>query len=354
MRRLYERIEDVMYGRDGGGFMGWVLYLLSGLYGVVVRLRYLLYRSGMAGRVGFPCSVISVGNVTVGGTGKTPMVMYIAGILKEMGKDVVVLSRGYGGSIRGVGVVSDGRGILLDPEVAGDEPYLMARRLEGVAVVVGRKRALSGAYAIERFKPQVMVLDDGFQHLGVKRDLDIVLFDSSTGVGNGYLLPRGILREPIEWIRRADIVMIKGKNPGLRRNMEDMGLRVFDFSYRPVGLIDLRDDTLMDVEYLRDRKITVLAGIANPDSFVETLKDTGAHIMNTLVYPDHHPYGPGDVERIKDVSMDSDMIVTTEKDGVRLKRYVSQGLCIWALRVEVVVEDREGFLRILSSTVEGR
>ncbi|MBI5810633.1 MAG: tetraacyldisaccharide 4'-kinase, partial [Deltaproteobacteria bacterium] len=169
------------------------LYLLSILYGASVRMRASLFAIGLIKTKRLPCRVVSIGNLTVGGSGKTPMVMHMADILQKKGRRVVILCRGYKGSAKGVNAVSDGRTVLLGYKEAGDEPYLLARRLKGVPVVVGRDRYKSGLYAIEAFSPDVILLDDGFQHIRLARDVNILLVDSKEGFGNGHLLPRGLL-----------------------------------------------------------------------------------------------------------------------------------------------------------------
>ena len=183
-------------------------YLLSLPYGGAVRARNRLFDLGVLRQEKVGCPVVSVGNLTVGGTGKTPMVILLAGMLRDRGMRPAVLSRGYGGkSTSDVLVVSDGSQILAGPEEAGDEPVLIARRLKGIPVLAGAKRALTGRYARENFGVDVMVLDDGFQHRWIHRDLDIVLLDSRQPLGNGLLLPRGPLREPPSALERAGVVV---------------------------------------------------------------------------------------------------------------------------------------------------
>ena len=185
------------------------LYLFSRLYGAGVSLRHRLYGAGFLKAGSLPCRVISVGNLAVGGTGKTPMTIYVAGLLKGLGYRVVVISRGYQGrKEKSGGIVSDGQTIQMGPQDAGDEPYLMALKLEGVPVLVGKDRFRIGMMAVREFVPDVLVLDDGFQHLKVHRDLDLLLLDASRPFGNGHLLPRGVLREPIDRLNRGDAIVL--------------------------------------------------------------------------------------------------------------------------------------------------
>ena len=184
------------------------LLVLSLAYGVVIRIRARLYAAGVLPSKALLCRVISVGNIIAGGTGKTPMTIFVAQLLRDKGQRVVVLSRGYRGSMEASGgIVSDGERIFKGPDEAGDEPYLMARVLKGIPVVVGKRRYEAGMMAIARFQPDVIVLDDAFQHLRLKRDLDLVLLDCRSPWGNGYLLPRGLLREPLSALRRAHAII---------------------------------------------------------------------------------------------------------------------------------------------------
>ena len=180
------------------------LYPISLAYGAGQNLRAFAYRHRVMPSHQLPCKVICVGNITVGGTGKTPMTMYVAQKVKQLGYRVAIVSRGYRGSAesRG-GIVSDGKSIGMGPERAGDEPYLIARSLRDIPVIIGKNRYASGMLALKQFQPDVIVLDDGFQHLRLQRDIDLVLLDHALPFGNGHLLPRGILREPISALARS-------------------------------------------------------------------------------------------------------------------------------------------------------
>lgn len=352
--------------RDVNLFIHVPLYFLSLLYGFGVWVRLILYKTGIFGIKILPCKVISVGNITVGGTGKTPMTIYIAELLRGMGKRVVILSKGYGRRGRG-GVVSDGVDTLLDPETAGDEPYLIAERLKGVPVLVGEDRYSAGMDAVKRFTPDVVILDDGFQHIGLKRDMDILLVEEGVGFGNGYLLPRGILREPLEGVKRADVIMVKGgqgiTNYELRITNLNPRAPLFSFKYQPVGLKELTTGRDVGLDTLKGREVFALAGIANPLSFIETLEGLGAEVVGRFFYPDHHRYNPSDIDAIVNEIQGSTVeppnspltthhlpfIVTTAKDGVKLKRFTVHSSqftnIIYVLEMEVRVnEDFNDFL----------
>ncbi len=208
--RFRRRIEMAARGEDPTPFFSieTVLMVLSVVYGGLMCLRARLYEKGVLPSKTLPCRVVSIGNLISGGTGKTPMTILVARMIRDMGCRVVVLSRGYRGRMEKTGgVVSDGRTIFKGPDDAGDEPYLMARVLTGIPVVVGQRRYEAGMMAVKRFKPDVIVLDDAFQHLRLKRDLNLVLLDSRSPFGNGHMLPRGLLREPLSALRRSHAVV---------------------------------------------------------------------------------------------------------------------------------------------------
>lgn len=338
-----------------------ILYCLSLVYGLAVYVRLRLYGIGILRSQRLPCKVISIGNITTGGSGKTPMAIHIAGILKERGESVAILSRGYGRTISGSGsgsgygilTVSDGKTILLGPKEAGDEPYLMASRLKGVPVIVGKDRAEAGRFAIREFAPTCIILDDGFQHLRLARDLNILLIDARTGFGNGFLLPRGIMREPVSAVKRAAIAMVKGNNLESRafEVINRAKTPVVKFDYKPSLLTPLNGGQTLCPSSLNGKRVLAVAGIANPESFFSTLRELGAEIVQTLVFPDHHAYSKADVvciESLRKASSNAEMIITTEKDGVKLNGLAPEGLEIHALSIDVSVNDAKAFEKTLA------
>ena len=212
-KKIKDKVIEVMHGdrQTGNKGLQFVLRAISIFYAAGVALRAAVYRCRLRPIRKLPCFVISVGNITLGGTGKSPMVVYLAEMLRGMGYEVAVISRGYMGSAeKSGGMISDGRRLLMGPDAAGDEPYMMARALldEGVPVLVGQDRIRSGMLAVGHFRPHVILMDDGFQHCRLYRDLDIVLLDSQRPLGNGFLFPRGSLREPVSALKRADMLMM--------------------------------------------------------------------------------------------------------------------------------------------------
>jgi len=344
-----------MRAKNPGVFPSAVLYTLSVLYGLIVRARIFFYAAGIYKTKKLPCPVISVGNITVGGTGKTPVAIFIAGLLSAKGKRAAILSRGYDRQTKGIAVVSDGVNVLLDPAQAGDEPHLIAARLKDVPVIVGRDRCKAGLFAVEKFAPDVIILDDGFQHIALHRDVNILLVDSQDGFGNGHLLPRGVLREPVSGAARADIVMIKGKGvtqPHMSVEL-DKKTPVFNFAYKPQCLVDLKNGAKTPLELIRGKDVVAVSGIAAPESFTATLKELNTRITKTLIYPDHHDYTEKDLQDIASACGPNGLIVTTEKDGVKLKRFASKGKPLYALSISVSMDDTAGFEKALARLLPG-
>ncbi len=350
---LRKSIEARIRGEGGGGPLGAILGPLSSLYGLGVGARLGLYRAGVLKPRRLSCGVISVGNITVGGSGKTPITMFIASYLKERGAKVAVVSRGYGGTQKGLAVVGDGKDVLLGAREAGDEPVLMARRLEGVPVITGADRYSAGLFAMERFGAEVIVLDDGFQHIALHRDLNILLMDGGMSLSRARLLPAGPLREPVSAIGRAHLVLVKGGCLTTEDSelVSRYGLMRAGFTYRPRGLTDLLSGKSLEVEALRNRPLLALSAIAGPGSFFGTLEGLGLNVVGTMTYPDHHAYGPQDIEAVRE-KMDrtgAEAIITTEKDGVKLGGLVgAKGPEVYALVIDVEIKEMGALRAALS------
>ena len=352
MVRISKKITQIynkLNQEDEKGFLYYFvfppLYFISILYGIGVRLRFFLYRIGLFKTRKLNCKVISVGNITIGGSGKTPMAIYLAKRLRQKGKKVVILSRGYKGKIKNIGVVSDGENILLGPEDAGDEPYLMAARLKTVPVIVGRDRYKTGLYAIEKFNPDYLILDDGFQHIRLARDIDILLIDSKRGFGNGYLFPLGILREPLNGLKLASLFMVKGERSAFSHQLSAINFSndcpIISFSYKPQTLINLADGNRLNTDILKGKKVVALSGIADPISFKDTLESLGAVVVKEISYPDHYCYIADDLNCAIDEAKGTDMVIVTEKDGVKLKRLSIKSLAVHALEIDVEIRDKD-------------
>ena len=318
------------------------------LYRAAVALRNRRYdRPGQAVHPGIP--VISVGNLTVGGTGKTPLTAWIAERLLEEGRRPAIVSRGYGGtSGRGPCIVSRGTGPLVSAEVAGDEPVLLARRLPGVLVVVGSDR-VGGASAARAAGADVLVLDDGFQHRRLARDLDLVLLDARDPFGGNRLLPSGPLREPIQSLRRAGAVVLTRCRAGesfaflqrvIRRHAGDVP--VLHAGHRTAGLWDAAGTSRAT-----PARAVAFCGIGGPDDFFADLAALGIEVAATRAFPDHHRYRETDLAAIAALAAAQGAVpVTTEKDLARLSEPQRlQGLL--ALRIEAEPHEPERLLSLL-------
>ena len=326
------------------------LHLLSLPYGVGVRLRTLLFGLGLLRSKRLPCPVISVGNLTAGGTGKTPLVMWIAKVLAEKGVPVAILTRGYKRKKASGPLLSDGKSVFLSQEESGDEPYLMAQLLRQIPIFVGKDRFRNGQLALAKFGVRAVVLDDGFQHLPLHRDLDIVLIDASISFGDGHLLPRGILREPLSHLRRAHLFLLtKVEDPEACRPLETELHRVhpapiFHSHFEPVGLVRPRGE-VDDLRVLQGRRMIALSGVGNPGYFASQLNKIGLRVIREIIYPDHHVYTAKDVASLAGHLKEADGIVTTEKDMVKLKNLGIGHLPLWALRIRFKIWEQEEFLK---------
>ena len=333
--RLIGYLESVVSGERRGFFSAILKFKLLQISWIclgMVKLRRWLYSKGILRAKHLPCKVVSVGNVVVGGSGKTPAVVAIARMLKEcMNPGLAVLSRGYRSTSRRPAVVSDGENILLSAVEAGEEPYLLGRSLSGVPVLIGRDRVQTGLMAIREWKCQVVILDDGFQYLRLARDIDIVTIDATRPFGLGHILPRGYLREPLSALNHADLILLtrvdQCKHPDLVRDRLAKvapSVPVFESIYEPYSLRSLGTDQEVKLDTIRGRNVLAVCGIANPSSFVETLRSLEPARVALLSFPDHHAYPPSSIEMIRrrSVEQDVEIIVTTEKDAPKLSAIV--------------------------------
>lgn len=293
----------------------------------------------------------------MGGTGKTPACLLVADIFSKAGKRVAVISRGYRGRAKQkVNIVSDGNNILLNEEKAGDEPYLMAKKLKTIPVLTGRSRFLGGSYACDNFGVDVVVLDDGFQHLGLERDLDICLVNNSSGFGNGFILPRGTLREPLEAINRADIFLITGSSLNNQYKIHESIAKckknpiVFRADYQVTYLRKIGNGEKLKGNYLKGKNVFAFSGIADPQSFISQLQSLGANVAGKYFFPDHHRYSKRDLEKVREKADKTDLIITTEKDGVKLEfEALIPGFAIFVLAISMKVENEDRFKALILS-----
>ena len=283
-----------------------VLYIFSLIYEQLVNIKLLAYKIGITRQQKLNCYVISLGNITVGGTGKTPTAQKLARDIRDMGYRVVILNRGYRAKWHGeVGIVSDGKQLHMDAAEAGDEAYMLAKHLPNVPVLIGAQRAVTGQYAIEHFGAEVAILDDGYQHWQLVRDMDILLVDAVNVFGNGHLLPRGTLRESMSHISRADVCLMTKVDQAAEGSCEYIRETVQKYNEKAQSVesihqprcfiplaewyVDLAGEGV-DVDNIKGKRIMAVSAIGNPASFERTLKDLGAIIIESMRYPDHHEY----------------------------------------------------------------
>jgi tetraacyldisaccharide 4'-kinase len=321
---------------------------ISVLYGAGMKTRRALYRGGLLRARDLGVPVISVGNITTGGTGKTPLVEWIAAEINRRGRRVCIATRGYRRSNPADRVVvSDGQEILADVKRAGDEPLLLAERLKGrAAVICDSHRVAAARWAIERLQTEVVILDDGFQHLRVARDLDIVTVDATNPFGNGRLLPAGILREPIAELARADCVVMTRADlandvAGLQKNIERVthGRPVFRSRMKSIGLRPIHaTDT-----YTKEQPVAVMCAVGNPEAFFAQLRGDGHNLCHTKAFRDHHPYTQNDVDQFLAAAhvRGAETIFTTAKDEVKLRSLRFDLPCfVVDVAIEIEIEER--------------
>lgn len=295
---------------------------LAVLYGAGWRVREGLRRNP----VRCPVPVISVGGLTVGGSGKSPVAAEVCRTLLDAGRKVALLSRGYGRPSGGpLVVVSDGRALLADARTAGDEPVMLARAIPALVVIVCADRARAARVAVARHDAQALVLDDGFQNRRVRKDLEIVTVDGRRPFGNGRLLPAGPLRMPASEIARADVVVITqlGSDADPAPLRKALGARapaaaILEGRTAPVAFRDLATGKTLPVDYMRGRRVAAMCGLAAPENFAQLLDEEGVHVAGRFFFPDHHVYGAGDVPLVRARAHAIEAVVTTEKDAVKL------------------------------------
>jgi tetraacyldisaccharide 4'-kinase len=356
-------IEVILEQRRGfrAAVLRGFLYTLSLIYERLVQLRLFFYRKRIVRERALGCLVISIGNLTVGGTGKTPVVEKFARALQKGGRRVAILSRGYKSvpqrhrrgllaRLRGIEpetprIVSDGKSLLLDSLTAGDEPYMLAHNLKNVVVLVDKDRVKSGLFAIEKMGVDTLLLDDGLQYLHLKHRLDIVLVDRQAPFGNEFLLPRGTLREPPRNLRRASYIFIT-KSTGesnekliARIRRYNRTAEIIECSHKPLHLQDVVTGEVVPLSKLNGAYIGSICGIAAPESFENGLKQLGAKIEIAKRFIDHHRYSEAEIRSFisRCLRRDLEMILTTEKDAVRFPRLKKTEVPIYFLRVEIEI-----------------
>ncbi len=332
------------------------------LYGALINARNALYEKGFFKSFSLDAPVISIGNITIGGTGKTPMVAFVADILAETGEKVCILTRGYRRENPGKRVlVTDGETILADVKKAGDEPFELAKKLVGKAIIVADKnRAEAGRWAREKFGITVFILDDGFQHRRVRRDLNIVCVDATNPFGNGKVLPGGILREPLPNLKRADAIVVTRTN--LAENVESLKSEILEFnSHSPIFVSNNKISNLTEIKdfyknqnsetqnsKLKTQNSLAFCALGNPNNFFEQLKQENFKIALTETFSDHHFYTQKNIENLELKANRKNIryFLTTAKDAVKLENLEFAIPC-YVVENKMLFEDNERFRQLI-------
>lgn len=358
--RLY--LERVVLGVERGVFariVRAVLWPLSIVYSVGLWVYLLPYRTGLRKKRRLRVPVVSVGNLTFGGTGKTPAVETLCRIIQAGGRKPAIISRGHGGRARGCIVVSDGESLMCGSDEAGDEPVQLARSLPGVPVVVGRDRRAAGDLVCTRFRPDLVVLDDGMQYWQLERDLEIAVLDARRPFGSGLVMPAGDLREPAGGLGRADILLVNVSSGLDQKAYNSLVSRlsriapratIFRCRREPVDVVTAGGNESIGLHRIRRLRVFAFCGIGDPNAFVDSLESLGVDLVGAMGFPDHHRYSQSDIERIRRESNDAaaQIVITTEKDVARLGGRVSEipELCI--LKVKLEIEEVGRFAQYVS------
>ena len=313
------------------------LFPLALFYRAMIFWRNWFYNIGFFVSQKLSCKIISIGNISVGGTGKTPAVIFLARLLESRGKRTAVLTRGYGRKSKGTVLVSDGKGNFASVSDAGDEPVFMANKINQIPIVADENRVRGGTYLIENFNPDIIILDDGFQHRAIERDLDIVLINSQSKNSDSNLLPYGLLREPKSQLKRADIIFLTKTNLGetvspLTHNTD---LEMFKSIMVPEKTISDTAGNDNPLESLSGKNVFALSGIGDPGSFHSVIANTGAKIVGEEIKPDHYQYLEDDLIIIQQQAsaLSAECIVTTEKDLVKIKKFEVGEIPIFAVGI---------------------
>lgn len=351
MSHLEDYLLSVARGRRGvvPALLRGTTALLAPIYVAGLRAYLLPYETGLRKRTRLPCPVISIGNITTGGTGKTPMTQMLCRLLTAAGCRVAVLIRGYAGEReRGGAIVSDGRTVFLSAAEAGDEAFLLAHSLPGVPVIAGKDRRRTGRLACREFQPDVLLLDDGLQYWQLHRDLDIVLLNAACPFDNGYTFPRGLLREPPAHLRRADVIVLTRARDVSASTLQMLQQQVRQLAPAcpiltadlvPTGLCAVPERREYPLSWLDGRRVAAFSAIGYPASFESMIGELGGILAARFRLRDHRRATAQELEHMlsRACSAGAEALITTEKDAVKMPR-VPASLPVLALQVTMQVE----------------
>ncbi|HPN87866.1 MAG TPA: tetraacyldisaccharide 4'-kinase [Candidatus Omnitrophota bacterium] len=351
---LYRLITDQIDGTSAR-VLKIFLWVLSVFYGIGVGSRNFFYQKKIKKQYRLPKPVVSVGNITWGGVGKTPLVEYLAKVFKSKGLQPVILTRGY--------MAKKSKQALNQ----SDEATMLKERLPDVPILVGKNRFENAKNFLKEKDADIFILDDGFQHLNLYRDVDIVAIDSTNPFGNEFLIPRGILREPVSDLKRTDIFVLTKTNfiDERQKNILEKDLKnifpetlIVQAEHRGIDLLDLRTKEIKGLEFLAQKNICCFSGIGNPRSFEQSLIHLKAHIQKSFIFPDHEIYCKKDLEEISQYCLKRNVsiVITTFKDAVKIKQMLDcfdQKISVFALRLEITIESgKDLFLERIFSLIQ--
>ncbi len=323
-----------------------LLFPFSIIYSIIIWVRNKLYDKKIFRSLKIEnCKLISVGNISVGGTGKTPVIKFLATYLRRMGFKVAILSRGYRRKSSDTVIVADGKQILAALEDSGDESYLLAQQLNDIPIVVEVDRYKGAQIIQKKFQPEIILLDDGFQHRRLHRDFDIVLVDASVGFGRGLLMPVGFLREPVRSLNRADLIWFTRVDQSQKLVSLIEQVRRYSLSplitseHRAIDIVKANTKNRFHLSFLNKKRVMLFSGIANPVSFEKTVNNLGGDVINHFIFSDHYQYRQTDISRIIDKAreVDAEIILTTEKDFVRIAGLIGNITNIYYLTIEIQI-----------------
>lgn len=331
-------IENNLYRRS---IISYLLYPLGLLFAAIQVIRRLIYSTIPGLSYHSPCHIISIGNIVSGGSGKTPLTIFLARFLAQKGKKVAVSHRDYAGNFEQDNkLISDFKEVYSYAEYAGDEAYLLALNLPGIPVIAGKNRKKSIDLLLQKF-PDLdhIILDDSFQHLKVEHDLDLITINADSGIGNGFVLPAGILREPVKTLRKADIIILTGSNE-LPDYVRKYKAKVISGKYQVKGLYNMQNKALKTVD-VESKKIALFSGIGNPLAFEKTVREMGLDFLHHFKFADHYHFKQADLEKLQTEAKarNIDFFMTTEKDQVKLTKLNTAGLNIVVLKIELKITD---------------
>jgi len=328
--------------------MNLIKQFLSVIYGMLVNLRYFLYNTGILKIHKLPVKIVCVGNITAGGTGKTPCVLALVSQLIDAGKKVVILTRGYKRKTKGTIIFNNAGSYTI--EQAGDEPYMIKKNLPGIPIIIGKNRYKSGLIAIEKFSPDIILLDDGFQHIQLYRDINIVLINCLDPFGKEKLLPSGYLREPAAGLIRANFIILthteKIKDFTLEKIKEKITsinphAQIYNGIHQFNKITEFLTDNTVELDFFKKKTAVTMASIGHPEAFELTAKNAGLNITKKIRFADHHWYK---TRELIDIFSTNDIIITTEKDAIRielLKQNIDNSLLsrIYVLKIKFVIPE---------------